>query len=58
MDLLPDEIMQDILHQGTGRGGNHHFRSGELITGWNPDLLKTLPLQNYSGRLHKVVLTG
>jgi len=49
--LLPDAIKKDILHQGVGCGRQHRFKPGELIPAWDPELLKTIPVKNFTGRL-------
>ncbi len=52
MDLLPDEIMKDILHHGVGRGEKHHFTKGELLGNWQSSLLKKIPRSSFTGRSH------
>jgi FKBP-type peptidyl-prolyl cis-trans isomerase 2/SAM-dependent methyltransferase len=51
MDLLPETILKDLLHQEVGKSEKHHFVAGEFYLKWSPKLVKELPLKNFNGRL-------
>lgn len=51
MDLLPESILKDLLHQEVGKSDIHHFVPGEFYQKWSPKLVKELPLNNFKGRL-------
>lgn len=52
MGLLPQLIMDDILHHGVGNRKTHHYHMGELIAYWQLELVKSLPLKNFNGHLN------
>ncbi len=51
MDLLPRELVNDILHQPVGQGEPHTFARGELLPGWQQTSCVTVSRQNFRGRL-------
>ena len=49
IDLLPEPLKKDILHQPTGKGDDHQFESGDVVSAWQSTQLYTLPLNMISG---------
>jgi len=55
IDLLPEQLKKDVLHQPVGKGGDHKFTSGNVVSAWQSTNLFTLPLKNFYGVLPKLV---
>jgi len=51
MDLLPQELIEDILHKTVGQGKTHRIDKTELQGEWQSNLVKTLPRRNFTSRL-------
>jgi len=51
IDLLPEPLKKDILHQPLGKGGDHQFATGDVVSAWQSSQLYTLPLKNFHGLL-------
>lgn len=51
IDLLPESIINDILNQPLGKGGEHTFSMSELVAEWSSKLIVKVPHKHFTGRL-------
>jgi len=51
MDLLPQPLLNDILHHPVGKGELHIFKADELVPARQKEKLVTLPIKNFNDRL-------
>lgn len=56
MDLLPESIINDIIHKPVGQGDFHQFNKNELIPEWTIKQLVNVPVKNFTGRIQGKVL--